>query len=189
VNKISLSLSQILIKAAEPVCCKHLKDLFIDQRITSCLSVFIDLEIKKLDYNSPELKPLRMWLDNGKEKDTPIDSELSISLYMNKSLDVQLLKDLAHFELPPFKRIDIYYLRDSASEVKHFLAHSFGQLSELCLNYDCYDLDGSKWEEAIAKAIPKVKNSVCLCNFSFRKKQMEIIVGSSFHLKSLGFRG
>jgi hypothetical protein len=65
-----------------------------------------------LTYDSPHIKPLREWMDEGGEvlvngkyvngKDTPINSELKLFLYMNTSEDVQLLKDLAPFSLPPF---------------------------------------------------------------------------------------
>jgi hypothetical protein len=119
-------------------------------------------------------------------KDTPIDSELELYLRMNRSKDVQLLKDLAPFALPPFGYINICDISKAAEEVKHFLYHSIGQLKLLDLNYEYGDLlDGSEWVEAIAKTLPRVKQTVWLNKFSFSKEQVEAIVDNSLHLKYL----
>jgi hypothetical protein len=122
-------------------------------------------------------------LVNG--KDTPINSELKLCLDMNKSKDVQLLKDLAPFSLPPFDYISIDDISKAAEEVKHFLYHSIGQLRTLRLNYDGDLLDGSEWKEAIVKTLPRVKETVYLYNFSFSKEQVEAIVDNSLHLEYL----
>jgi hypothetical protein len=149
-----------------------------------------------LTYKSPHIKPLRKWMDEGgdvevnrklvKGKNTPINSQLRLDLYMNKSKDVKLLKDLALFALPPFDYIFIEDISKAAEEVKHFLYHSIGQLRRLSLNYDSNLLDGSEWVEAIVKTLPRVKETVGLCNFSFSKEQVEAIVDNSLHLKTLG---
>jgi hypothetical protein len=47
---------------------------------------------------------------------------------MNESKNVQLLKDLTPFALPPFDYINIDKISKAAEEVKHFLYHSIGQL-------------------------------------------------------------
>jgi hypothetical protein len=107
---------------------------------------------------------------------------------MNKSKDVQLLKDLAPFALPPFERIDIYYISKAAEEMKHFLYHSIGQLRRLSLNCDDHLLDGSEWVEAIVKTLPRVKQGIWLNNFSFSKEQVEAIVDNSLHLETFGMR-
>jgi hypothetical protein len=118
-------------------------------------------------------------------KDTPINSELGLTLDMNESKDVQLLKDLAPFALPPFERIDIYDISKAAEEVKHFLYHSIGQLRTLWLNFDSDLLDGSEWVEATVKTLPRVKQTVYLYRFSFSKEQVEAIVDNSLHLDQL----
>jgi hypothetical protein len=105
---------------------------------------------------------------------------------MDKSKDVQLLKDLAPFSLPPFDRIEIYYISKAAEEVKHFLYHSIGQLRALSLNIDSGLLDGSEWKETIVNTLPSVKETVCLRHFSFSKEQVEAIVDNSLHLEYLG---
>jgi hypothetical protein len=125
-------------------------------------------------------------MDDICEKNTPINSELKLGLEMYKSKDVQLLKDLAPFALPPFDLIDIRYISKAAEEVKHFLYHSIGQLRQLDLDYEGDLLDGSEWVEAIVKTLPRVKEKVYLYNFSFSKEQVEAIVDNSLHLEALG---
>jgi hypothetical protein len=76
------------------------------------LIILIAHNLRRLTYDSPHIKPLRKWMDEGAEvwvncghaigKDTPINNELGLDLYMHKSKDVQLFKDLAPFALPPF---------------------------------------------------------------------------------------
>jgi hypothetical protein len=105
---------------------------------------------------------------------------------MNESKDVQLMKDLASFALPPFDYITILDISKAAEEVKHFLYHSIGQLRQLQLNYLSDFLDGSEWEKAIVKTLPNVKKRVLLYNFSFSKEQVEAIVDNSLHLEVLG---
>jgi hypothetical protein len=66
-------------------------------------------------------------LVNGEKvngKNTPIFSELQLTFKMSESKDVQLLKDLAPFSLPPINCIRIDYISKAAEEVKHFLYHS-----------------------------------------------------------------
>jgi hypothetical protein len=138
-----------------------------------------------LTYNSPHIKSLRKWMDRGYKKNTPINSELQLTLKMNESKDVQLLKDLAPFVLPPFNRIDIWNISKAAEEVKHFLYHSIRKLRQLSLNTEGDLLDGSEWVEAIVKTLPKVKEKVHLWNFSFSKEQVEAIVDNSLHLENL----
>jgi hypothetical protein len=119
-------------------------------------------------------------------KDTPINSQLKLKLEMNKSKDVQLLKDLAPFALPPFDRIDIRDISKAAEEVKHFLYHSIRQLRALYLNTAGFCLlDGSEWVEAIVRALPRVKERVYLMYFSFSKEQVKAIVDNSLHLETL----
>jgi hypothetical protein len=117
-------------------------------------------------------------------KDTPINSELELYLDMNKSKNVQLLKYLAPFALPPFDYIIIRNISKVAEEVKHFLYHFIGQLRALDLNCDDL-LDGSEWVEAIVKTLPRVKQMIYLYNFSFSKEQVEAIVDNSLHLERL----
>jgi hypothetical protein len=117
---------------------------------------------------------------------TPINSELQLILNMNESKDVQLLKDLTPFVLPPFDYINIRNISEAAEEVKHFFYHSIGQLRELDLNYNNALLDGSKWVEAIIKTLPRIKQMIYLWNFSFSKEQVEAIVDNSLHLEALG---
>jgi hypothetical protein len=104
---------------------------------------------------------------------------------MDKSKDVQLLKDLAPFALPPFYGIDMRNISKAAEEVKHFLYHSIKQLRQLDLNFDGDLLDGSEWVEAIVKTLPRVKEGVSLTNFSISKEQVEAIVDNSLHLEAL----
>jgi hypothetical protein len=119
-------------------------------------------------------------------KDTLVDSELNLCLYMYKPEAVQLLKNLAPFILPPSDCIQILELSKAVVEVKHFLAHSMGQPRQLYLNHHDSDLlDGSEWVEAIVKALPRVKEAVSFCNFSFSKEQVEAIVNNSFNLETL----
>jgi hypothetical protein len=130
----------------------------------------------------------QVYLNNKwvKLKNTPIDSELRLDPNMNNSKDVQLLKDLAPFTLPPFDRINLIYISRAAEEAKHFLYHSIGQLTMLILNEKGDFLDGSEWGEAIVKALPRVKKHVSLNEFSFSKEQVEAIVDNSLHLETLG---
>jgi hypothetical protein len=104
---------------------------------------------------------------------------------MNESKNVQLLKDLTPFALPPFDYINIDKISKAAEEVKHFLYHSIGQLWALQLNLSGDLLDGSEWVEAIVKTLPRVKVIVFLHNFSFSKEQVEAIVDNSLHLETL----
>jgi hypothetical protein len=144
--------------------------------------------VKQLDYDSQELKPLRKYLDGKEKKDTPIDSQLKLELSLDESKDVQLLKDLAFYALPPLSYISIKHLSGAAEEMKHFLVHSLGQLTRLDLNHDSDLLDGSEWVEAIANALLRVKERALLCNFSFTKEQVEIIVDNTLHLEWLVIR-
>jgi hypothetical protein len=147
-----------------------------------------------LTYDSPHIKPLRKWMDEGggvyvndkkvNGKDTPINRKLGLRLDMDESKDEQLLKDLAPFALPPFDYIDIDDISKAAEEVKHFLYHSIGQLRNLVLNNGDL-LDGSEWVEAIVKILPRVKVAVYLLYFSFSKEQVEAIVDNSLHLEEL----
>jgi hypothetical protein len=105
---------------------------------------------------------------------------------MNESKDVQLLKDLAPYALPPFDYIGIRDISKTAEEVKHFLSHSIEQLRALDLNKYGDLLDGSEWVEAIVKTLPRVKKKVELYNFNFSKEQVEAIVDNSLHLETLG---
>jgi hypothetical protein len=148
------------------------------------LIIFIAQDLRRLTYDSPHIKPLRKWMDDSNGKDTPINSKLHLWLYMDKSKDVQLLKDLAPFSLPPFNYISIDNISKAAEEVKHFLYHSIGQLRTLSLNCGGL-LDGSEWEEVIVKTLPRVKEAVYLINFSFSKEQVEAIVDNSLHLQFL----
>jgi glycogen synthase len=154
------------------------------------------VKAQQLKYKSKELKPLREWLD-GKEKiyakgkykkgkDTPINSNLELRFDMNESEDVQLIKNLAPFALPPFSYGRIHSLSYAEKEVKHFLAHSIGQLNVLNLNYGGDLLNGRDWVEAIVKVFSKVKEKIYLCKFSFSKEQVEAIVDKALHLRSLG---
>jgi hypothetical protein len=122
---------------------------------------------------------------NVNGKDTPINSKLQLKLYMNRSKDLQLLKDFAPFTLPPFDKIRIYKISEAAEEVKHFLCHSIGQLKALILNFNSEELDGSEWVETIVKTLPRVKERVYFWNFSFSKEQVEAIVDNSLHLEAL----
>jgi hypothetical protein len=129
----------------------------------------------------------KVWVNDKwvNKKDTPINSKLGLRFKMNESKDVQLLKDFVSFTLPPFDWIGISNISKAAEEVKHFLYHSIGQLRALELNYVGDLLDGSEWEEAIVKTLPRVKEAVYLNNFSFSKEQMEAIVDNSLHLECL----
>jgi hypothetical protein len=104
---------------------------------------------------------------------------------MNESKDVQLLKNLAPFALPPFDYININNISKAAEEVKHFLYHSIGQTRSLDLDIDDDLLDESEWVEVIVKALPRVKQQVILNRFSFSKEQVEAIVDNSLHLEQL----
>jgi hypothetical protein len=146
---------------------------------------FIDVKIEQLNYESPELTPLRKWLDEKWMKETPIDSKLELSLFMDKSKDAQLLEDLVPFELPPFHWINIDRLSKGVRRVKHFLTYSLGQIKILYLNYESALLDGSEWMDAILNALPKVKEAAGLWNFSFSKEQVEALVDNSLHLERL----
>jgi hypothetical protein len=122
-------------------------------------------------------------------KNTPIDSNLEIGLDIGESEDVQLLKDLAPFTLPPFFNIQINFLSKAVEEVKHFLTHSLGQTIRLCLNdYKGELLDGSDWVETISKALPRVKKALTIFNFNFSKEQVEAIINNSLHLEYLFIR-
>jgi hypothetical protein len=103
---------------------------------------------------------------------------------MKISKDVQLLKDIAPFSLPPFDVISIDHISEAAEEVTNFLCHSIGQPRELYL-YGSHLLDGSEWEEAIVKTLPRVKKEVILNNFCFSKEQVEAIVDNSLHLRKI----
>jgi hypothetical protein len=154
--------------------------------ICAQLIILIAQDLRTLTYDSPHIKPLRKWMDEYEyKKNTPINSKLLLELFMDKAKDVQLLKDLPPFALPPFYWITISYISKAAEEVKHFLYHSIGQLRKLNLNYDGDLLDGSEWVEAIVKTVPKVKEEVGLRNFSFSKEQVEVIVDNSLHLEYL----
>jgi hypothetical protein len=118
--------------------------------------------------------------------DTPINSELQLSFKINKPKDMELLKYLAQFALPPFDYINISDISKAAEEVKQFLHRSIGQLRELYLNRNSDLLDGSEWKEAIVKILPRVKGRVWLNFFSFSKAQVEAIVDNSLHLETLG---
>jgi hypothetical protein len=119
-------------------------------------------------------------------KDTPIDSQLRLELDMNKSKDVQLLKNLASFAFPPIDYVKIDDLSKAVRKVKRLLTQSLGQLRHLHLNDKNDLLDGSEWVEAIVMALPRVKKEVQLWNFSFSKEQVEAIVDNSLHLEYLG---
>jgi hypothetical protein len=119
-------------------------------------------------------------------KDTPINNELELKLKMYESEDLQLLKDLAPFALPPFDWIRIGISSKVAEGVKHFLYHSIGQLRRLYLNFNGDLFDGSEWVEAIVKTLPRVKQRVILIGINFSKEQVEAIVDNSLHLECLG---
>jgi hypothetical protein len=104
---------------------------------------------------------------------------------MEEPKDVQLLKNLAPFALPPFCFITMDKLSPAAEEVKHFLTHSLGELKQLSLNEYGDLLDGSEWMKAIANAFPRVKDIIDLHKFSFSKKQVETIINNSLHLQWL----
>jgi hypothetical protein len=122
------------------------------------------------------LSILRKWEYGERWKETPIDSELRLVLSMNESKDIELLKNLTPFALPPLDCIIIYCLTKAERNVRHFLAYSLGQQKELTLNYDGKLLDGSKWVETIIIAIPKLKEKVSLERFRFSKEQVEAII-------------
>jgi hypothetical protein len=124
-------------------------------------------------------------MDDNNKKNTPINSELGLELDMEKSEDVQLLKDLSHFPLPPFYLIKILNISMKAKKVRHFLCHSIGQLKQLSLNPLGKKLDGSEWKEAIVEALSSVEKRIYLYNFRFSKEQVEAIVDNSLHLERL----
>jgi hypothetical protein len=144
--------------------------------------------IKQLTYDSREISILRKWMYGEMWKSTPICSELELNIDMNESKDVCLLKNLASFALPPIDLTRIKYLSKREMEVKHFLAHSLGELRDLSLNSHGELLDGNEWVETIAKILPRVKEKVTLKNASLSKEQVEAIVNNSFHLKTLVIR-
>jgi hypothetical protein len=152
-----------------------------------CLPIFVDMKVKQLDYNSPELSILRKLDNEESSEETPIDSEFELHLDMNRSKHVQLLKDLAFFTLPPIDSVSIIFISKAEEEVKHFLIHSLGTTRALRLN--CYRIkslmDGSQWTEAIVQALPKIKQRIELWKFSFSKQQVEVIVDNSHHLERL----
>jgi hypothetical protein len=94
---------------------------------------------------------------------------------MDESKDVQLLKNLASFALPPFNYINIRSFSKAVKEVNHFLACSLGQSRILILDSNGDSLDGSEWMEAIVKALSRVNESVYFNEFSFSKEQVEVI--------------
>jgi hypothetical protein len=54
---------------------------------------------------------------------------------MRNEMDIQVLKDLALFTLPPFEFVEVYNLETRIfNVVNHFLSHSLGQVKELALN-------------------------------------------------------
>jgi hypothetical protein len=146
----------------------------------------IEMEKKQLDYDSPELKPLRKWLDAKGMKDTPITQSLSLSLYANNPSDLSLMTSLSVYTLPPFSSVSIHNLPIYGSnEVTHFLTHSLGQIKSLKIN-DCGLLvDGRGYLEAIQAAIGKVTKRVEVYKLSLGSLVKEIL-NSSLHLKYLG---
>jgi hypothetical protein len=159
--------------------------------------LFIVRKSRQLTYDSPFLYPLKRWIKENEDavvddeqvatkKDTPINSSLQLTLDMCQSKDVQLVRDLSIFVLPPIDYIGINYLSEATQEVKSFLTDSFRQTRILGLNWDGHLEDGSKWVKEIVKAFSKVEERVELRNFRFSKEEMEDIVDNSLHLDYLG---
>jgi hypothetical protein len=148
------------------------------------------VKIKQLDYDSKELSILKKWKYGESWKDTPKNISLQLTLFLDKSKDARLLKDLAAFALPPFHKMDIRSISQAAEEANHFLTYSLWKLNELYFNWSWWGdvLDGSGWVDAIAKALPRVEKRVDLWHFSFSKKQVETIIDNSMHLKYLGIK-
>jgi hypothetical protein len=148
--------------------------------------------MRKLDYNSPHLKPLKTWMTKKEhliESDTPIDSKLGLSLDMKESNDVQLLTNLAPFTLPPIHYASISSLSEAIGEAKHFLIHSLGKINAIHLNRNGDLLNGSEWVEVIVKALPRIEKFAFIKAFKFSKEQVEAIIDNSFHLESLQVYG
>jgi hypothetical protein len=61
-----------------------MKPIFIDiymnakNNSSPCSPLFVDVKVKQLDYDSPELSILRKWKYGERWKDTPVDSEFPL---------------------------------------------------------------------------------------------------------------
>jgi hypothetical protein len=146
--------------------------------------------ITDMDYDSVHYEILKTWRKKKKKKHYYGGKISSIYLFMSKVKDVNLLKLLRWFSLPPCWGLYLNDLPDKHLKLtNHFLSYCFPKrIRVLQLNCGSKELvDGSKYIKSIANVIPKVIARVSLYKFEFTKEHVEIIVNASMNLDLLRF--
>lgn len=138
--------------------------------------------------------------DSLKDSDNDCDEEpldvpllnynMKIEISMKRKKDIEILKELKYYKLPPFKSVSISGLPKKGSKlVSKFLCVNFPQLVK---NFTFRDegkqeklIDFGVYAEDLLKIIPKVTSIVSLNYLSFDKKALNQIFKASYKTKCL----